>query len=71
MTLASLLILSHHPYAGVTPFGEDGGPMQYEAPEIEDLGSISDHTFTHGGVRALQNFPLNLFAGLGLGSAPS
>lgn len=45
--------------------------MQYEAPEIEDLGSISDHTFTHGGVRALQNFPLNLFAGLGLGSAPS
>ena len=30
-------------------FHGDGRHMQYEKPEITDLGSISDHTFTNTG----------------------
>ncbi len=45
--------------------------MQYEAPVVEDLGSIADYTFTHA--PGLQNFPFDPFPGRGLGhgSAPS
>lgn len=39
--------------------------MQYEAPAIEDLGSIADHTFMHA--PGLVNHPLNPFPGQGLG----
>lgn len=43
--------------------------MQYEAPAVEDLGSIADHTFTHP--QGFLSFPFDLLARLGLGSAPS
>ncbi len=39
--------------------------MYYEAPAIEDLGSIADHTFLHNFLSS----PFDLIDGLG--SAPS
>ncbi|MFN2556761.1 MAG: hypothetical protein ABR592_07780 [Nitriliruptorales bacterium] len=48
--------------------------MRYEAPAIEDFGSIAEHTFMPPKLEKpgnTDNFPLEWHPGQGRGSAPS